>query len=507
MKKIFLFPSLLLLGLNTCFAEEHKSSVMNSLSKEILEINLVKLSSLVLENNFDIQLSQTGVKQSEGSFISSRGDFDFNINYNFTFDENDTPSSSSLDGGGTTANSVKSTNITHTLTLSKKLDIGTEISIPYTYLLADSQSTFRIFQKSHEPNLSVSITQPLIRPFNRGYFEKDLLSSESDWQVKIFEHRDAISEALLSALEAVFDYLEAEQKLSILKSKLTTSEENFEFTSKKKKLGQASLIDLLEAKSSFMRSKESLLSQETRVQELYQEMKTQILGSKAGEVEITLGDFDLNKFDKVDPDLKKITDKSKYQREDSKAKDLEFQAASRDESYAKTDLLPTVDFDFEMESQGLNRSLSLANDEVTALDFVSYKVGLSVARPLFNSTARGSLLISRTKRKQAELELASHLRNVELEVLVGQREVETGLARIEALKSSFEAEKTKLEYYQKKFRAGQVSSFELNQHFEDKVNAEIEWLKARASYKKKLFSFYQAQGLLLKKLLPQLGDL
>jgi outer membrane protein TolC len=465
------------------------------------ELNLKRLTKLVLSNNFDIKIANARSMEKEGSYIKSGGDFDLGLNYAFTYTDSDTPSSSSLDGGGS-AVSVKSSALAQSLTLSKTFGSGTEISLPYTWDVNESTSSFKIFKKSHEPSIAINLTQPIIRSFTRDYFTKSLDSSESDWLIERAKSEAKIEDTLKLALEKYFDVIENEKAHEISLNSLITSRDNFDFVKQKRKVGRSGLIEQLDAESSYKKAIERELKSKNKYQKLKGELGIIVYADSEKEFRFSKLNIDDFKIELPhENDLIKLIASAVENRKETFSKKMAYEKAMNIARLSKTDLFPTVDLDLGYESNGLSDTYSKANSEIFKRKFITSRVGVTVARDLFQYGAKGSLKTNELKALQEDLKYRQHLQNIGLEIRSVLAELKSQVAVIDAMQASVKAESLKFKYRLKQFKQGKLSSFELAKQQESKEKSDLELAKAEMSYLKKVFSLYHAKGELTKNLL------
>lgn len=467
-----------------------------NVSAEILDV--YKLIPSVLENNFDIQISNSKTNESKSNFEKQYGKFDISLSLKSTYTNSDTPSSSTLDGGGS-ASSVKSKNINQSLTLKKVFITGTEVSLPYTYNIVDSESSYRLLKKTHEPNLKATIKQPLLIPFWNGYVKKDLIEAEFSWKAQIENNQQEILNKVYEAIEKYYGYLESIKLLKTYENAFVISSENLSFIKDKQKAGQGSLIDVLDATSSNNRAKDRMLKQKFAHFKIQNELNEIVLGKKVAESEklefveangiIEL--WGLGQKNDILPGKNHVG---------VKEKEINVEKQKKKEFFSGADLYPDIDLTFEYGSYGVQESLSKGNQEIVDQKFPTWKVSLGVEQNVFRHSEKGNENINKHKTEQEIIKRDAYVRDIALEMKIAVLDINMQKAILESLDSTYQAESTKMEFYQKQFHLGQLSAFDLEKNADIKINAEIELTKANYTLQKKILKYFKEDGSLFEKL-------
>jgi outer membrane protein TolC len=464
-------------------------------------LDLKSLTELVLLNNYDLKIAKSKELEKAGAFVKAKGDFDFGLNYDFSYTDSDTPSSSSLDGGGAAA-SVKSSALSHSLTLSKTFGTGTEVRLPYIWNINQSTSSFKIFKKSHETSMAFSITQPLLRVFSKGYFTKSLDNTELDWLIEKAKSDSEIENGIKKALEKFFDAHEMYKAHAISLNGLNTAKDNFEFVKAKRKVGSSSFIEQLDAESSYQKSIEKELKDKNKLKKTLGELGILVYGKH--DVEIKLAKINIDDYIIKIPakhEREEIIQNAISRRQETFSKLKSLEKAKNISKQSKVDLLPTMDLDYSYTSSGLSSTRVKSDNEVFDKKFVTTKVGLTVARDIFQYAAKGSYQTNKIKAQQEQLKYDQHLQDISLEIHSVLADLESQETVVAALRASVKAEQEKVKYRLKQFKQGKLSSFELSKQQESKEKSELQLVKAEMSFLKKVFSFHHSQGGLSEKLL------
>ena len=458
-----------------------------------LSDELNNVISAAMENNFDIKISDYDAQDKDGQYIKAQGDFDFTLSLDSSYSKSDTPSSSSLDVSGTTSSVVekKQSNL---LTLSKKFSFGTELKIPYGYDIVDSTSSNRTIAKTYETAFSIELSQPLIKTFKPSYFTKNLKAKQYDLEIAKSKHKTEVIKRIKKITDHYFATLEAFHTINIKEDSLKNKKENLSFIKSKKRVGKASLIDLLDAESATKKEVESFESSKINFENKIDELNTLVFADNKKTIKYN---FKLGKFEKFifESNVQKLTKRAYEKRDEIYKLQKELDKSRANLKFSKLDRLPSVQLEAEIKSKGLNTNFSKANSQVTDGKYISNKIGVTVQHRIMGYAQTGSYRINKLKVEQAELKLKKMKKDILLEIKKSIRELKSSKFRIDALESSLKAEVEKYEAAKRKFGAGFISNFEINRYHQDKIKAELELLKSKISYQKAILSYKNSTAL------------
>ncbi|MBF0363145.1 MAG: TolC family protein [Oligoflexia bacterium] len=482
----------------------NKVSADQSLPDESL--NPSKILKIILERNFDIKISNYTTKEKDGDLKKSYSEFDTNLRYNYVLDKNNVPSSSSLDGAGNTS-SVITENSTHTLRVTKTLENGIKVDVPYTYKSVYSNSTYRTIQTSYEPSLGVVLTLPVIKYFNFDYASRNIKNKELELAVALKKHSEKIIDIFSSTMDLYYDYLESRKGLEIAKITLENSKENYLFAVEKSKVGRISRIDLLDAESAYKSSEDALIKKENELINKEQKLSLNIYGDI---VKINLNvdqnnniNVDNNKILSPLPnEVETIESALKSRIEIIRSNESRNQAQIKYD-FSRVDLYPTLDLQPEITLRGMNSSGGEANKDIKDRKYTSWKVGLTAERKWNQYAAIGANNMDKLKLEQEIIKEDQVKKDIILEVKQSLRDLASLEKRISSLKLSASAQEGKYAALNAKFKLGVVTMFDLNEAYKQKVQSSLDLLKAQIEYKKNLISYFKATGKLMDELLDK----
>jgi len=450
-----------------------------------------------LKTNFDIQQSELSVKEKEPGMIRARGEFDYNLNASYAVDHSDTPSASTTDG---VASAVISDTKTSKLELKTKSSwLGTELSLPFSYSASTSNSSFARIPEGHNTSFGLSLTQPLLKPFFAGYIEKRYIKAKLDLRLAQQKHGETLERSLQKAIQLYLETVQAQETVKVKESSLTIARDLFEAARAKEAMGKISVLDRLEAEARFNRSQESLLTAQAAFTDKKQEFFLHTFANPEKTDDIFNEIESLEKEPPVlslDQGIRSALEK----RVEAQSARTSIEGARTELKHAQVDRLPSVSLEASRTHKGLADNFSDSEKQINEAEHVSTSTGVKLEMPLMGYAATGEKEIKNLRLSQENLKQQNLLRNIRLEVIKSQRQVQIQWARLAALKKVVQAESLKAEGQSRRYNQGQVPIADLNQALQDKENALLELLKGRVNYVRALYDFSKARGTLIDDL-------
>ncbi|MBT3237032.1 MAG: TolC family protein [Bdellovibrionales bacterium] len=461
-------------------------------------ITVRELALATLKNNFDLKLSKIAIDEKKTVIEQEIGDYDYRLSSSHSRAKNNTPSSSSLDGAGN-ASSVKSSSTSSSLTLAKKFNTGTEISIPYNVTITKSNSTTRTIAKTYEPSLTLSITQPLLKGFDATYVARDIEEARMDVEIEQLKNLEAINKKLQEALELYFDTILKHEQIGIRRTGSKNAKQNMAFITEKHRLGKASQIEYLEAKTAFQKTEDSLLTAQIDYQNIRDQLALLVFGDSNHQIDF----INISQLLHNLPPLianqevteliqQAITDRDKVKRYQLTLAKAGFKLAN-----AVRDRLPDLDLAADLTHKGLGSSLSSANRHLTDGRYRSWNTSLTISKPLMAYASTAYWQQQKLKHQQEMIRMEQARRDVRLEVQKSLRKLASGKIQIKAFSAALAAEEKKYAELKIRHQQGRVSTYELNQGLQAVQNTEVSLLKAKVGHIKNYYAKASATGKLL----------
>jgi outer membrane protein len=197
----------------------------------------------------------------------------------------------------------------------------------------------------------------------------------------------------------------------------------------------------------------------------------------------------------TDEDLKKA-----YQfRPDYQAARLGIDIRRANESLARNQLLPRLDFVGSYGYSGLDPNFERSRQMVSNEDNRAYTIGMVVSVPLTFAEGRGKVRAARLQRQQAETDLGRLEQDIAVSVAHAGGEIETTRRRVEANRGAYQLAQQALENEIKKLRAGTSNTFFVLNLQENVAAAESSLYNALADQRRAAASYDHELGTTLAR--------
>ncbi len=474
----------------------------SSLKAQPVHLTPQLLVQQILKKNLEVKISHLSEKQKKWDLYGADGKFDLSANYSFNYDQNQTPSLSQKEGEWETITS-ESTLSTHQLNLSKQLPWGMQVKVPYSLSVNHNPSSPPDADISYTPSLSLNLTQPITQLFSPNYFQKQVLDSATDLQKTKNQSTKAADNLINKALGLFYQLLESQHTMQIKLETWQQTKDNLNFIKVKHKVGKATKLDLLDAESASQKAENEYLTAQSSHKNTKQSLSLEVFADLNTVYEIKLSLDHTPPFSP--PTNKKVLLKQIWANDtDIKAILLELDKIKRSQSTSKVDRLPNVSLEGEIKNSSTHIELAKSHGDLMEGKALGWKVGASISHKLPNSQAVATHQNTLLRQKQENIKLKKKKREIALNLEKELNTILNGKRRINALRSSHQAESEKLKAMRLKFENGLLSIFELNRHRQAKTKSEIELLKAKINQHKSIAAYYKLQGKLVPFLLQQL---
>lgn len=465
------------------------------------QLNIQILTQQTLANNFDINIQKNKLLEKEALLLKAKGQFDYNLSFDLNYIDSNTPSSSILDGGGVAA-TVESLSFKKSMTLTKSLNTGTELRLPFSVNRQETTSATSIFPVYDETSFGLAITQPLIRLFSKDYYLKSVIEADYEKQIENEKLKKDHAETIYKNIETYFDVQKERDNLQHLEANLKNDEQNLKFIQAKSKVGKSSRIEVSEAMVKRNKTKERYFNTKNSLLRKMNDLKVKVFHQSDVKIKLINNNDEMSSYDWImEQESDEIYQVALSNRSEYKELTLEKEKAARNIKFSDIDKMPSLEVGYTVTSQGLSDSLEEAKNESLAGDFLSHNYTLSFEQPVFRHVKKASHKINLIRFKQAELKLENFKINLKLEIDTKLNEVRSQKEIIQAMEASLAAQKEKFKFFDKRFRIGAISIFEFNKVAMEKEKALLELNESRYKFYKLLVELLKIRGDLITSLL------
>lgn len=462
---------------------------------------------MALENNRDIEVERLNVQLTEFDLRASQGFYDPALIASFFYDRRNVPVANPLAGGSNAG--LLTDNVTGSATISQRIQQqGGLLQATYANDRATTQNVFNILNPQFTSTLNLSYTQPLWKNRETDAGRRQIKLAKKRLDLSDSQFRQRAIEIIAQVQRAYWDLVFARRDREIKRESVDLARTQLAHNERLVEAGALAPADIISARVELERRNDEAAAAIDAIQRAENALKALLLQPSNNEMwqselvpveeprietasTLPLDDAirlalqnrpELEQF-RLRGELNKI-DEGFYRNQSKPQIDFVvnygtiglagnprteanfFQVSNAVLTQRVNDLsrlaglppLPDSGFNFTLPQFLLGGSgQSLWN--MFKNDFRTWKVGLNFNLPLRNRTALAQLGRSVAEGKQLDIQRQRQVQTVEVEVRNALQGVETARTRVEAARNSRLNAELQYQSEQRKFDAGQSTSF------------------------------------------------
>jgi outer membrane protein len=482
------------LELKEAETEENHRIDSNEAPPKELKLNLEQCRALTLENNLELKVQLISPAIAAERVGEQEAAFEAAFSTDLRFSKSDTPVASFLD-------EISGSQVDYFRTgLGVQVPLRTGGTVAFD--LADSRtktgSPYSMFDPSYASDVSVSISQPLLRGAGNRANTHGIRIAEYERQ--IIDARTKLEVIrVIAAVDRVYWRLYATRKeLEVRKQQYDLAEALLEQARRFVAAGDKAQVEVIRAEAGVAQRLEAIIIAENSVRDRERELKRTL--NKAGlEMHTPTVLIPVTEPDPVHYELEK--QRLVATAIDSRMEMLELELQIAEDistiDYLHNQALPLVNMDYTYNVNGLGASRDDSFDLVFDKRFEDHRFGLQLLVPLGNEAAKSRLLQAFYQRRQRLATRDNREALIELEVLNAIDQLEANWQRILASRQNAILAGRLFEAEQRQFELGLRTSTDVldaQTSFADAQSAEI---LALAEYQVALVDLAYATGTLL----------
>jgi HAE1 family hydrophobic/amphiphilic exporter-1 len=469
----------------------------------------------VLENNPDIELERSNVRQAQYDLFAAEGVYDrvstSGISYN-SFTQGNTRLFS-----GTSSTTTSQQQLTYNFGMQQLIErTGGNYSVNFNN--QRTTNNFGTLSPQYNPQLNFNISQPLFRNYKTDFNRRQIKIAKKSLNLSDAQFRQKAIEIISSVQQAYWDLALNIRNEEIAREAVKLAETQLNNNKRQVEVGTLAPIDVVSAATQV----------ETRRQQVFQAMNAvaqaenllKNLAVKGTNDDIwnaqivPVEPFEIQQVTLPVPDAVKLAMEN---RPEIQQFGLRKEINQINLDFFRNQLKPQIDFvaSYALIGTAGNRNASnplaltvptcvpgqppppsgclpgeLVGGYGSALgnlfknDFRSWSVGVNISLPWRNRVAKANFAREVETGKQLDLQTRRLMQNIEAEVRNAVQAVETAKMRIDASKLAREYAAKQLEGEEKKFAAGLSTTFFILQRQNELSSAQFDELRALADYNK-----------------------
>jgi len=467
---------------------------VNEVPPKELELTLEQCRALTLENNLDLKVQLINPAVAAEKVSQQEAQFEAAFYSNLTFSKTDTPVASFLD-------EISGSQVDYTATglgVQIPLQTGGTVSFDLADSRAKTGSIYSIFDPSYSSDLSVSISQPLLRGAGKRANTYGIRIAKYEQQIIDARTKLEVIRVIADVDRVYWRLYAARRELDVRKKQYDLAKALYEQAGRFVAAGDKPQIEITRTEAGVAQRLEAIILAENNMRDRERDLKRTLnkagLGMQTATVLIPATEPDPVRYEL---EKKQLVATAMDNRMEMLELELQIAEDFATVDYMRNQSLPLVTMDYKYNVNGLGGTRDDSFDLLFNKRFEDHRVGLQLLVPLGNEAAKSQLRQAYYQRRQRLASRDSREALIELEVLNAIDQLEANWQRVLASRQSTILDGRLFEAEKRQFELGLGTSTDVLQvqaTFAESQRAEI---LALAEYQIALVDLAYASGTLL----------
>lgn len=460
------------------------------------------------------------------------GIYDLGLNGTATISDSSTPAASNLDGAEVSTRKNQALN----LGVSQLFPWGGSVSGTWSNSRSESNSSFALLNPSFSVGLDGEYRQPLLRNFGRDNTEYRIRLAQIDSKVG----RESFERAVVSVIQQVtvgyWELVEARAQVDVAEESLALARQLHDINKVRVDVGTLAPLELIQSEAGIAIRQEEIIRARARVGDAEDSLR-RLLGFDDGDLwDVAIVPQSRPASERFVIDVDAAWKLALDKRAEVRSQRLSLERTEVGVAYSEGQTKPQLDLvvgygfngiggdsaircDSFAVSSGLCQPEQIgeiigeakggwddAAEQVAKADFDDWRIQLSFAMPLQNTTAKATAALARLDADRSRVALRDLEQGILTEVRKATRGVTTAAQQIDSARVSRELAEKNLEAEQKRYDNGLSTSFQVLEIQEDLSQARSREITAVAAYERAVAEYRRATGTLLEASGVELAD-
>ncbi len=466
---------------------------VNQAPAKELPLTLEECRALTLENNLDLKVQLISPAIAAEKVSEQEAQFEAAFFSNLRYGKTDTPVASSIEIAGTSVDYS-----TTDLGVQVPLQTGGTVTFDLIDNRTKTDSIYSIFNPSYSSDLSVSISQPLLRGAGKRATTYSIRIAEYERQITDARTKLEVIRAIAAVDRVYWRLYAARKELEVRQKQYDLAHALFEQARRFVAAGDKPQVEVIRTEAGVAQQLEAIIISENNMRDRQRDLKRTL--NKVGlEMQTPTVLTPATEPDPIRYELERGRLVSTAVDNRMEMLELELQIAEdiATVDYMQSQSLPLVTMDYTYNINGLGSTRDDSFDLLLDKRFEDHRLGLQLLVPLGNEAGKSRLRQAFYQRRQRLATRDSRRATIELEVLNAVDQLEANWQRILAGRQRTVLDGRLFEAEKRQFELGLRTAtdvLEAQTNFADAQSAEI---LALTEYQIALVDLAYATGTLL----------
>jgi outer membrane protein TolC len=396
---------------------------------------------------------------------------------------------------------------------------GGSVNLSYNNHYLNENAPTDLLNPSVAPTLSIQVQQNLLQGFGVAVNTKDIRVARLNAHISDLNFRASAERTIVNVLNAYYSLVSGYEDLKAKRDALETAEKFLAETKRRVDLGAAAQIDITTAQNQLAAARQAHINSLGGIQQADIQLRNLI--SRTGLLDPAIANVQVVPLDRIEipptdeiPPLKDLVQKALQSRSDLLAAKEGVRASEISAIGTTNGLLPSAVLFASKSNQGtagvphfvngrapdayFDGGIGNALGQIFRNNFPSQGIGGGIQFQARDRVAQADFAIDQLQLRQQELGVAKQINQAQVDIANSIVALRQARARYEAAVQNRILEQKLYEAEEKKFAAGESTTYNVTQQQRDFVNAQASELSALVSWENARINLNQTTGVTLE---------
>ena len=478
MKHIITAAAVTMILATTAFAQDNSQ----------LNLSLQEAVKLAVERNLDVKAELYNTAQAEADIRKNRAIYETHLTLDTSYQDSTTVATSRVSG-----NEVKTFRIAPGA--YRLFPSGGTLSLAYDNIYSNTNSDFATFSTYWQSDLSLSLSQPLLKNFGRDSTELTIHVAELGKEESLQRFKAKLLATVALVESEYFKLGSLRDELASKKTSLELARRVLGDTEARVKAGILPAMEILNAQFGVASREKELIDAEKAVSDQVDTLR--VLLHLETDVNIVTSDapsrteFSMNEDEAI----------SRALAQRPELEELKASLASSDlqTRVARGRTLPDLNLTGSIAMTGLAERYRRTVEHIGSTDYPVWSIGLQLDYPLGNQAAENDYIKNRLKTEQIMIQISSLREAIAAEARASLRSVRTAFKQLEVADRGRDYAEERLKAYLKKSEVGLATIKDILDVENDLASARSNQIKSQVAYVSAVSQLLKTTGELLER--------
>jgi outer membrane protein len=458
-----------------------------------VNLTLQQAVKMAVERNLDVKAELYNQATAEADIRIGRGIYDPLLNLLFNYRESNTlPASVLLAGAQVNRQRVLDFNAG----IDQLLPTGAVLGLAFDNTWNRNNSNPANFlNKYYQSDLTLSLTQPLLKNFGREVTELNIEVAKYAKQGTIAQFKARLIDTVAQVRDQYFQLFSLREDLEVRKTSLALAEKILSDTRAQVRAGVLPAMEILNAEFGVATRQKDLIDAERAVSDQIDRMRVLLQYKDAGDIV----PVDVPYRQKYEVDEAAVIERALSERPELMALRVTLKTGELQSRVARNQTLPDLSLNVNAAVTGLASEYRRDLERLGSGKYPVWGAGLQFSYPLGNNVAENDFIKSKLRIEQTRTQIRSLEDNVVKDVRIASRGVTSSYKQLDVTERGRAYAEERLQAFIKRNSVGLATTRDVLDVETELVTAKGNHIRALADYNNAITALWRAGGELLER--------